>query len=154
MIRKPSHAAVHLLSYDFAKEITWSLCEKDWKSVPLLLRAYEVSFFLLQELFRCTWVMAPTAPPGFPPSSKVGLIQRRHWSRLFRRVNPVAKFIVPDWGDKVDSGIGLSYRHARLHRLADLYDNPIPESTLSPQWWTMNFATVLYRYVLRMMTKN
>ncbi len=22
---------------------------------------------------------------------------------------PVAKFIVPDWGDKVDSGIGLSY---------------------------------------------
>jgi hypothetical protein len=27
---------------------------------------------------------------------------------------PVAKFIVPDWGDKVDSGIGLSYRPARL----------------------------------------
>ncbi len=25
---------------------------------------------------------------------------------------PVAKFIVPDWGDKVDSGIGLSYRPA------------------------------------------
>jgi hypothetical protein len=24
---------------------------------------------------------------------------------------PVAKFIVPDWGDKVDSGIGLSYWH-------------------------------------------
>jgi hypothetical protein len=28
---------------------------------------------------------------------------------------PVAFFIVPDWGDKVDSGIGMSYRHARLH---------------------------------------
>jgi len=25
-----------------------------------------------------------------------------------------ASFIVPDWGDKVDSGIGLSYRPARL----------------------------------------
>jgi hypothetical protein len=23
----------------------------------------------------------------------------------------VAKFLVPDWGDIVDSGIGLSYRH-------------------------------------------
>jgi hypothetical protein len=29
----------------------------------------------------------------------------------------VAKFIVPDWGDKVDS---------RLHRLAGRYDNPMP----------------------------
>ncbi len=45
----------------------------------------------------------------------------------------VAKFIVPDWGDKVDSGIGLSYRPARrLHRLAGRYDHPMPESTLSP----------------------
>ncbi len=33
--------------------------------------------------------------------------------------------IVPDWGggDKVDSGIGLSYRPAKLHRLAGRYDN-------------------------------
>jgi hypothetical protein len=45
----------------------------------------------------------------------------------------VAKFIVPDWGNKVDSGIGfLSYRPARLHRLAGRYDNPMPESALSP----------------------
>ncbi len=27
----------------------------------------------------------------------------------------VAKFLFPDWGDIVDSGIGLSYRPARLH---------------------------------------
>ncbi len=40
--------------------------------------------------------------------------------------------IVPDWGDKVDPGIGLSYRPARLHRLAGLYVNPMPESTISP----------------------
>jgi hypothetical protein len=24
--------------------------------------------------------------------------------------SPVAKFLMPDWGDKVDTGIGLSYR--------------------------------------------
>jgi hypothetical protein len=30
---------------------------------------------------------------------------------------PVAEFIDPDWGDKVDSGIALSYRSARLHGL-------------------------------------
>ncbi len=31
---------------------------------------------------------------------------------------PLAKFIVLGWGDKVDSGMRLSYRPARLHRLA------------------------------------
>jgi hypothetical protein len=34
----------------------------------------------------------------------------------------IAKFIVPFWGDKVDSGLGLSYRPARLHRLAGRYE--------------------------------
>jgi hypothetical protein len=42
---------------------------------------------------------------------------------------PEAKFIVPDWGDKVHDDIGLSYRPARLHRLAGWYDSPLPEST-------------------------
>jgi hypothetical protein len=28
-----------------------------------------------------------------------------------------AQFIVPDWGDKVDYGIGLSYQPGRLHRV-------------------------------------
>ncbi len=37
---------------------------------------------------------------------------------------PVAECIDPDWGDKVDSDIGLSYRLARLHGLAGRYDNP------------------------------
>jgi hypothetical protein len=31
-------------------------------------------------------------------------------------VSTVAKFIVPDWGDRVVFGIGLSYWPARLHR--------------------------------------
>jgi hypothetical protein len=46
-------------------------------------------------------------------------------------VNTVAKFIVPDWEDKVSSGIGLSARPARLHRLAGRYDNPTSQSTIS-----------------------
>jgi hypothetical protein len=46
-------------------------------------------------------------------------------------LGPVAKFLVPDWGDKVDSGIGLSFRSARLHRLAGRYNNPMPKSTKS-----------------------
>ncbi len=43
----------------------------------------------------------------------------------------VAKFIVPDEGDKVDSGIVLSY------------NNPMPESSLSPHLGTMNSSTGL-----------
>jgi hypothetical protein len=35
-------------------------------------------------------------------------------------------------GDIIDSGIGLSHRPARLHRLAGRYDNPMPESAIFP----------------------
>jgi hypothetical protein len=68
---------------------------------------------------------------------------------MFSSLYTVAKFIVPDWGDKVDSGIelwyrsaslagrygygiGLSYRPAGLYRLADWYHNPMPKSTIFP----------------------
>ncbi len=44
---------------------------------------------------------------------------------------PVAKCIVPE-EDIVDSGLGLSYRPASLCSLTGRYDNPMPESTLSP----------------------
>jgi hypothetical protein len=43
-----------------------------------------------------------------------------------------AKFIVPDWGDKADSGIGLSYRTARLHTLVARYNNPMPGQLYPP----------------------
>ncbi len=36
-------------------------------------------------------------------------------------IRPVAKFIVPDREDKVDSGIGLSHRPASICRLPGLY---------------------------------
>ncbi len=44
-------------------------------------------------------------------------------------------------GDIVDSGIGLLYRPASLFSLGGRYDNPMPESTLSPQSGTMNLTT-------------
>jgi hypothetical protein len=47
----------------------------------------------------------------------------------FVQLRTDAKFIVPDWGDKVDSGMGLSYRPAMLQRLAGRSDNPMPQST-------------------------
>jgi hypothetical protein len=58
------------------------------------------------------------------------------------KCRPVATFIVPDQGDKVDSGLRLSYWPASLCSLAGRYDSPLQqESTLSPQLGTMNLAT-------------
>jgi hypothetical protein len=69
--------------------------------------------------------------------------RRKKWCKTeCMEEGSLAKFIVPDWGDKVDHGIGLSYRPAAgLHRLEGRYDNPMPESTLSPHSGTMNLAT-------------
>ncbi len=56
-----------------------------------------------------------------------------------------AKFLVPDWGDKV-SGIGLSYRPARLHRLEWwARTTTLCRSQLCPQSGTMNLATAFKR---------
>ncbi len=46
--------------------------------------------------------------------------------------NAIAKFLVPDWDDIVNSGIGLSYLPAGLHRLAGRYYSPMPQSIISP----------------------
>jgi hypothetical protein len=45
---------------------------------------------------------------------------------------PVAKFLVLDWGDIVDCGIGLLYRPASLSIVMGRYDNHLPKSTVSP----------------------
>ncbi len=56
-------------------------------------------------------------------------------------MSPVAKFLVPAWGDLVDSGIGLLYRPAR-HRIAGRNDNPMQEwSTYITQSGPKNLAT-------------
>jgi hypothetical protein len=54
-----------------------------------------------------------------------------------------AKFLHPDWGDIVDSGTGLLYRPARLHRPAGRYDNPLPEVIYIPHSGNLNFASVI-----------
>jgi hypothetical protein len=54
----------------------------------------------------------------------------------------VAKCTVHDWGDIVDSGIGLLYRPARIQRMVGSYDNPMQESTTyMTQSGTMNLGT-------------
>ncbi len=67
------------------------------------------------------------------PRTLVKIVQIREYS--------VSQIHSPWLGDKVDYGLGLSYRPARLHRLAGRYHNPMTESTLSPQSRTMNLAT-------------
>ena len=64
-----------------------------------------------------SYFMSPIAPGNGPPP---------------KIPSSAAKIIVLDWGDKVNSGIGLSYRPATLLRLAGRFDNPLPESTISP----------------------
>ncbi len=49
----------------------------------------------------------------------------------------------PDWGDKVNSGIGLSHWPARLHGLAGRYDNPMPELDFIPRHGSMNSAALV-----------
>jgi hypothetical protein len=46
------------------------------------------------------------------------LFIRCHSFKVEMHRKPVAEFIDPDWEDKVNSSIGLSYRSARLHGLA------------------------------------
>jgi hypothetical protein len=49
-----------------------------------------------------------------------------------KKLNPEAESIVPDWVDKVNFGIGLSYLPVRLQRLAGRYENHLQELTISP----------------------
>jgi hypothetical protein len=84
-------------------------------------------------------VVSNTFTMGNPTSeSALTLCQ----SRLFPQsrtlaLASVAKFIVPDWGNKVNFGKWLSFRPAKLHRLGGRYDNHMPESE------TMTLATEL-----------
>jgi hypothetical protein len=58
-------------------------------------------------------------------------------------VHPVAIFLVPDWGDNVDSGTRLSYRSARprVHRLAGRGMTTLCRSQLYPPFRAINLAT-------------
>jgi hypothetical protein len=56
----------------------------------------------------------------------------------------VAKFLVPHVGDIVNSGKGLSYLPARLHRLAGQYDSLMPESTIFPFYQELRIWALAY----------
>ncbi len=62
---------------------------------------------------------------------------------LFSTIPASSQIHRPWLGDKVDPGIGLSYRPDRLLGLAGRHDNPMPELTLSPCQGSMNSATGL-----------
>jgi hypothetical protein len=74
---------------------------------------------------------APTDDVYFNPLPPLLLATLTRYERMLN-VCSVAKFLVLDWGDMVDSGMGLSYPPAGLHRLASRQDNPMPESTIYP----------------------
>jgi hypothetical protein len=55
---------------------------------------------------------------------------------------PVAKFLVPEWGDTVDSGIGLLHRPARPHTQAGgPVRQPCAGIDFIPQSGTKNLAS-------------
>ncbi len=74
----------------------------------------------------------PPSPPTPTPAPPPPLLSEPRPPSHGRDREAEAQFIVHDWGGKVDNGIWLSYRPVRLHRLAGMYDNPMPQSTLSP----------------------
>jgi hypothetical protein len=65
---------------------------------------------------------------------------------------PVAKFLVPEWGDIVDSGIGLLHRPDRLHTQAvGPVRQPIQESTsliFHVHARTLNFSTSIIFFII------
>jgi hypothetical protein len=65
----------------------------------------------------------------------------------FTAAQPCSQIRSPLLADKVDYGIGLSYRpihHPTICSLTSRYDNPMhAQSTLSPQSGTMNSASIL-----------
>ncbi len=56
----------------------------------------------------------------------------RGYTQLKMEYSASSQIHSPWMGDIVDSGIGLSYRPTSLRSLAGRYNNPLPESTLSP----------------------
>jgi hypothetical protein len=55
-------------------------------------------------------------------------------------------FLVPDWDDIVDSGIGLSYRPARIHKAGGPVRQPYAKVDFIPQSRTGNFCLSSGRY--------
>ncbi len=88
--------------------------------------------------------LPPPPPPYYKLISQV--IQQRQFCigllvpSLLTLMKLSSQIHSPWMGDIVHSDRLLSYRHASKCSLTGLYDNPMPEPTLSPQSGTMNLA--------------
>ncbi len=72
--------------------------------------------------------LPPPSPPSPPPLPPLNFT--------------CSQILSPWWGDIVDSGKGLLHRPpGYTHRLVSRYDNPMPESTISPPSGTKNLAS-------------
>jgi hypothetical protein len=56
------------------------------------------------------------------------------------------QIIIPDRWDKVDSGIGMSYRSARLHKMQAVVRQPYAVVNYIPYSETRNMVRVLLHY--------
>ncbi len=96
-------------------------------TIIFLLRSCSIMILLSERcpttsvlyLERAEWVRLEMTKNGFSS-------QCQRWSLASQ--SPEAIFIVPDWGIY----LGLAYRLGSLCRLAERYDKPMPELTLSP----------------------
>ncbi len=113
--------------------------------IPWMRIVKKISLFLS--------VIDSTPPPPTSlscPSLACKSYQRGGGDRSNDSNKTAAKFIVPDWGVKVDFGIRFSYRPARLHWLAGRYDNPMPASPIFPfqgLWiWPLASCSVVFKH--------
>ncbi len=83
-----------------------------------------------------------TSRGSCPDSSALSTQTQSIQSQIRSTYRTVAEYIDPWLGDKVNSGIGLSYRSAsHVCSPARRYDNTMPELTLSLSHGSMNSAT-------------
>jgi hypothetical protein len=64
------------------------------------------------------------------PNNKVPTVIT-YQTRVKDWMRKVAKFLVPDWGDKANSGQGVVVTGRQATKAGCRYDNPMPESTIS-----------------------
>jgi hypothetical protein len=86
-------------------------------------------------------VSSPACCTAGPGSRSAPSSQLAYFYYPEQDICPVAKFLVPDWGDLVDSGIGLSYRHDRLHMAGGPVRQPYASVYFIPSSGTKNFAS-------------
>jgi hypothetical protein len=115
-----------------------------------------VSQYLESSLFNCVfWFSGQIITSRRAAGCKIILhvvpTTAKWFSGRLMHIYPVAKFIVSDWGDKVDSGRGLSYRPARLHIGWQAGKTPLCRSQLYPPVSDYEFGYSIDGHTVRLM---